>query len=332
MKPLFEKANITIRFKFLIIIFFLSPFSIQSLAQSIDNLATVRSIPNKSYIRLNYENDLFISKDYYYTQGFCFEWVASKFKKNPFSRIFVNYNAGNSQYGLALESNAYTPTDIKQKTIRYNDRPYASVLLLKSFCISVDSSKSKRVISSIVIGFLGPAALGEEIQSSVHRLLNNNEPQGWKNQIRNDVIINYDLGFDIPILKYKYFSMLSNSKLRIGNYNDKISTGFSFVLGRINDPFSINNNNDNHYKLYIYNQTIVNAIAYDASMSGGMFNRNSPYTLSFNEINNFTLQDNYGIIFLSGKWHFEIFKSYLTREFKKGTHHRWAGVKVGLLF
>jgi hypothetical protein len=41
-----------------------------------------------------------------------------------------------------------------------------------------------------LLGVVGPAAFGEEIQKAVHELVNSPEPMGWENQLGNELLLN----------------------------------------------------------------------------------------------------------------------------------------------
>src|SRR6218665_2283001 len=81
-------------------------------AQVIDNNAGFRMVNADHYVRLHFDNDYFSKSDAYYTQGVNIEWVTPALKKNPVNRILFLPRQGMHQYGLALEHNAYTPTNI----------------------------------------------------------------------------------------------------------------------------------------------------------------------------------------------------------------------------
>ena len=87
-----------------------------------------------------------------------------------------------------------------------------------------------------------------------------------------------------------------------------------------------------NFQIYLYNQPLVGLIGYDATMQGGLFNKSSPYTLKYNEINQITFQDNFGIVASFWNIYFEYYHTYLTKEFKNGRDHRWGGIKIGIAF
>ncbi len=52
------------------------------------------------------------------------------------------------------------------------------------------------IASSFNFGVLGSLAIGYEIQSGIHVAINGTEPAGWKHQIENTPVINYEVGLE----------------------------------------------------------------------------------------------------------------------------------------
>ena len=130
-------------------------------AQIIDPAATFKTIHNKSYFRLYYDNDYFTKTDYYYSQGVTIEYVHQALKKLPVSKILLHPAASNVQYGIAYHIFAYTPTSIGSNEILYGDRPFAAAMSLQFFAVASDSLLRRRIASAVSIGIIGPAAQGE---------------------------------------------------------------------------------------------------------------------------------------------------------------------------
>ena len=80
----------------------------------------------------------------------------------------------------------------------------------------------------------------------------------------------------------------------------------------------------------MYGQSRVNFIGYDATMQGGLFNRTSPYTIAASDVSRITFQADAGIIVNFKKLYLSYTQSFLTKEFRTGTYHRWGGISVGV--
>jgi hypothetical protein len=300
------------------------------MAQKIDNTIAFRDIKSDSYFRFNYENDYFGSTDKNYTQGYNLELVLPIFKKNPVNNLFLNFKDSNSKYGLSIEHIGYTPNKYELSEIQYDDRPFASAIMLKSFMISTDTIHKSRFTSSLNIGIIGPGAFGEEMQVGIHQATGNIIPKGWHNQIKNDAVINYEMGYEKQIIKYKkLFTLQTNANLKVGTLFTNASIGLNSTIGLITDAFS---NSKNKFNLYFYTQPIVSVIGYDATLQGGLFNKKSTYTIQSKAIERFTAQYNYGFILKTRTLFFEYSRSAITKEYSFGNSAKWGGIRIGFTF
>jgi lipid A 3-O-deacylase len=308
-----------------------------SSAQRSDPAAAFRTITNdKGYFRFHYDNDFFAKAktDYYYTQGYSFEVGSPVFRKNPLSKLLLRLKGSEPTYGLAFEHFGFTPTSIRSNEILVGDRPFAGVILLKSLATSVDQVHKQRLSSVLSTGMIGPAAFAGRMQSTIHRWSGDVDPQGWQYQIKNDVAINYELSHERQLLEVPHIvSLHSNAQLRLGTLSDKAQAGFTLTLGKFDSPLTPSKHSTDHnFQLYLYSQSLGAVVGYDATIQGGLFNRNSPYTLKASELNRFTFQNNYGIVLSFWKIYAEYYRTYLSREFKTGREHSWGGVKLGVAF
>jgi len=296
-------------------------------------VSTFRNIDRKSYFRLYYDNDYFTKTDEYYSQGVGFEYLHHSLKRFFLSKLLLKIRESVPQYGISMNHMAYTPTSIRSDAILYGDRPFAACISFKTFLISADSIKKKRVSSAISVGMIGSAAFGEEIQTSIHRWLKNVLPKGWQNQVQNDVILNYQLNFEKKLVSARDIFLLNvAAEARAGTLNDKLAGGFNFMTGHFNDPYQRGTINKKRLQYYIFGQGRLNFIGYDATMQGGLFNRRSPYTISAGDISRVTFQADAGIVVNFKKLFLSYTQSWLSKEFHAGHYHRWGGISLGCSF
>lgn len=315
---------------FSFVIFLLIP-SILS-AQKIDNLASFRDIKSDSYFRFNYDNDYFSGTDENYTQGYSLELVAPFLEKNPANYLFLTPENSEVKYGLAIEHIGFTAPDIGSPEIQFGDRPFAAAIMLKSFAITTDTLAKSRLTSALNLGLIGPGAFGKEMQVGIHKMTGNTIPQGWRNQVQNDVVLNYEIAYEKQlIIAGDYLSLQSNSTARVGTLFTNASFGFNTNIGLINSAFSANNRKSK-FQFYGYSQFQGNIIGYDATLQGGVFNKDSPYTIPSEEITRLTGQFNYGLILKTRTLYFEYSRTVLTREFDTGSSTKWGGIRIGFTF
>src|SRR5882672_6650229 len=195
-------------------------FALGAYAQHISNTALYRNISSPNYFRINYENDYFSGTDIYYTQGINLEYVSPAVGKLWSSKLLVHSASRENKFGIALEHEGFTPTSISHPEILYGDRPFAACLFLKIFSMVNDAGRRERISSALSAGVIGPAAGGKEMQEAIHRWLNDKQPQGWQNQIRNDLILNYQVEYDRGLLaRSNYFSLSTKAGARAGTFS-----------------------------------------------------------------------------------------------------------------
>ncbi|WP_121665701.1 lipid A deacylase LpxR family protein [Mesonia aquimarina] len=302
-------------------------------AQKIDNIASYRSLQSDAYFRLHYDNDYFTAQDQNYTQGYAFELVLPVLAKNPVNYLFFDLaEDSKKQYGLALEHIGFTPEDYGSPEIQFGDRPFAAAIYLKSFTIETNTEKSFRFSSSISLGVIGPAAFGEEMQTNIHEATGNTIPIGWRNQIENDLVLNYEVSFEKKLYSLKNnFLINSSSSVQIGSLFTNANLGLQTQIGLFDSPFT-SVKKKNKFQIYFYTQALVNAIVYDATLQGGLFTSDSPYVIESSAVSRLVGEVNYGIVMKTGRFYLEYTRTHLTKEFKTGSEAKWGGLRVGFRF
>ena len=305
-------------------------YSSSTKAQLIDNSSTFRNINSSSYFRFHYDNDFFTKTDQYYTQGITFDFVSPGIKHFFLSKLLWKPYSGSPQYGVTVNLFGYTPTSIASDNILYGDRPFDANISLKTFLIQADETNKQQVSTALSIGVMGPWALGYEIQHGIHKWLKNPLPHGWQYQIKNDVIINYQLNYEKQLLSTgNNFLLNTTAEARLGTLNDRLGGGFNFMAGRFNKRFLPIAGSKRKAEYYFYAQSRANVVGYDASLQGGLFNRSSPYIISAADVSRVTFQADAGVIVNFKKLYLSYTQSFLTKEFRTGKYHRWGGISMG---
>ena len=299
-------------------------------SQLTNNSTTFRNVQEKKYFRFHYDNDYFTKTDEYYSQGITLEYVHPSVKNFLPAKLLWKPRKSALQYGITFNLFGYTPTSILSDEILFGDRPFNATITLKTFLIAADSVNRQQVSTAFSLGIMGPAALGNEIQTNIHRWTKNPIPHGWQHQIQNDIIINYQLNYEKQLLAAgKHLLLNTTAEARIGTLNNKLSAGFNFMTGRFNKRFLPAAKNKRKTEYYFYGQSRMNLIGYDASMQGGLFNRKNPYIISAGNISRFTFQADAGIIVNFKKLFLSYTQSFHTKEFRTGHYHRWGGISMG---
>lgn len=315
---------------FLLIIILLLP--VWGISQAMDNSFVFRNISSDKYFRINYENDFFTASDRDYTQGILIEKVHPAFTRFPLMKLLWHPSNSVIKYGLAIEHNAYTPNEIDRYAIQYGDRPYAGVLLFKTFLIAENFTKHLRTSVSLSTGIIGPAAGGEQMQRTIHHWINYTQPQGWHNQIQNDLVLNYQVNAEKELFQFEnHFSLSAIASARLGTLSDKLAGGFTAMLGSFRSPFHTPQSKRS-FQWYLYGQLAANAVAYDASLQGGLFKRSSVYTIPATSVSRWTLQNKFGIVLVFHAFCLEYYHTGTTQEFSSSIYHRTGGLQIGFGF
>lgn len=233
-----------------------------------------------SEIGLKTDNDLYTSSRYdmYYTNGLelYYRFVAKNSNITVAKRITE----------LKLGQYIYTPRYIDSPNKALVDRPYAGYLF-GEFGKNVYYKSQSVLKIDVQLGFVGPNAFGEEVQTSLHSLVGYKKVLGWENQIHNTVAIQSHLLYS----KKLFNSMISDaidfhwrSEANLGTVLTGASTGFVSRIG-IKKLVPINDSNlygaaagSNKSEFYFYIAPSINYQLHDATIQGSLFNDNSPIT------------------------------------------------------
>ncbi|RME32867.1 MAG: lipid A deacylase LpxR family protein [Gammaproteobacteria bacterium] len=144
-----------------------------------------------------FENDLFADRDENYTNGLQLGWVSgdlSAYRDDPrlpdWSRPLIEHlpfihDCGlQRSVALALGQKIFTPRDISRRDLIRDDRPYAGWLYGSAAFHNKNIDRLDTV--ELQLGVVGPAALGEQAQNTVHRLRGIPTARGWSNQLHNE--------------------------------------------------------------------------------------------------------------------------------------------------
>lgn len=145
---------------------------------------------NRRYVSVTLENDLFgRGTDQNYTNGFRIGWFEPGRKPPGITEQledvlpFLDVNETTS-VAFSLGQNLYTPDDIESPVQDPDDRPWAAFLYGSMGMATVSESYLDEY--EITLGVVGPAALGEPAQRTIHGIIDAPKPRGWDNQLKNE--------------------------------------------------------------------------------------------------------------------------------------------------
>lgn len=138
------------------------------------------------------ENDMFGGSDRYYTNGFQFAYRSgSADLPGPLEwlnqRLDWLMGPGNLRWGWAAGQSLFTPEDTETTQPDPRDRPYAGYLY-GALSLSRTSELTSNLFE-LQLGVVGPSALGEFVQNNYHDLINIDQTNGWKTQLKDEPAI-----------------------------------------------------------------------------------------------------------------------------------------------
>lgn len=202
---------------------------------------------------LTYENDMYFDTDRYYTNGIQFSVKRAKDTRGPLAMAWTGRLCAwlgcedarlltiDSHFGQLM----YTPGDITQRAPQPLDRPWAGLLYFEQAYAFLSADRRTLTTLSAHIGVTGRAALAEQSQKLVHKILDKPTPQGWDNQIGGALALmataerraalealSLQLGRAVRLNTAGYW------KVAVGNIMSYAAAGVALVVGKDLPPVS----------------------------------------------------------------------------------------------
>lgn len=197
-----------------------------------------------AYWSVQFENDFFAnSGDRYYTHG---TQISRLVMNEPpgwlrrTAQLFPAYQSDNIVNGVnyTFGQTIFTPDDTKSTTPAENDRPYAGYLYGSAALLSRVSHNDISDIGNLLeftIGIVGPWSLAREAQTSFHDLIGIDSPQGWDNQLHNELGlgVSYSRFWRMikPVSNGLEFGITPHLTAALGNVYTYAAAGSMFRLG-----------------------------------------------------------------------------------------------------
>jgi hypothetical protein len=133
-----------------------------------------------------WENDYYGGTDQGYSNGLELSYISREERGRGLARLLLRAKEDDTvRFGVAAGQETFTPHDTDASAPLPDDRPYAGWLYLEASSI-VERAGGPADIFSVAAGVVGPSALAEDFQRSVHRLIRDDDVLGWDNQLRNE--------------------------------------------------------------------------------------------------------------------------------------------------
>lgn len=301
----------------------------RAIGQEADHTSTYHNITSEGYIRLQVDNDYFTGSDEQYTEGLTLEVAAPWLKNDLLSGLLLHPRFNNVRYGVGIEQAGYTPMSLYGPQPAYGERPFAGVLMAKAFMIADDPGECQRYAATFYAGVLGPAAQAGDIQDGAHVLINNGVPHGWKYQVQNDLILNYDVRYEQQVLySGNYMIASAEATAAIGTLKDKVGGGINVIAGIFESPYTSEHTGRKRFQVYGYTNPHLDVVLYDATLQGGVFSNNSPYTMGAAAITRVVLTNRAGVAIQANGWRLELNECYSTGQYLHAPSHLYGSIQI----
>ena len=290
-----------------------------------------------------FDNDATFRVDYYYTQGLGATHYNPVFRKSVVNKVLMKVASKNAEsfYGLAYKYDGFTPTNIRDPAIRIGDRPYAAYMYFSQIAGTTDQSRQMRFASSLDVGMIGPVAGAGRFQRVIHEYLDHGIPRGWKYQIKNDLVLNYNLNYQKGLIHTASLELIGEAEASVGTLYTRASAGALLRVGWLNNYFSdlgISNRASRqsaglrNFQLFAFARSQGRLVGYNATMQGGVLNNKNVYTLPASAISRTVLESQTGLVCLIKGLRLESAVSFISPEFRGSRSHKWMHFNVGFAF
>ncbi|MFC4167083.1 lipid A deacylase LpxR family protein [Teichococcus aestuarii] len=224
-----------------------SPTLLLLLAMGASGPAMAQGIPGdqapppdpKGTLNFALENDMFGGSDRYYTNGFQFAWRSpSADLPGPLDwlndRLGWLMGPGTLRWGLAFGQSIYTPKDTERVAPDPRDRPYAAYLYGAASLSRISEYTAN--LFELQLGVVGPSALGEFVQNNYHDIINIDQTNGWRSQLKDEPAITalYERKWRMPLGQVGGIDVeaIPSATISLGNVQTYAAAGGVLRLGQ----------------------------------------------------------------------------------------------------
>lgn len=177
------------------------------------------------FFKLN--NDYFTGTDQYYTHGATFGVLMDKPNVKREGTLSV-----------ALSQDIFTPSTISVRDLQVNDHPYAGLMKLQIDRTFYNSMRGIKLRHYLDAGVMGPRSQAEAVQKWFHKLIGDELPQGWHNQVKTRIIFNYGLSVEKRLLNVSdHFELISGAGLFAGTLENGVDLSMRMRWGKLTEYF-----------------------------------------------------------------------------------------------
>lgn len=297
------------------------------------NIVYSQEIRPKVIAEVGVDNDIVFLIDRYYSSGVELTIYSDFIKKSPINYILLPHGGDEiNYYSLSIIHRMYTPERTLTPRVVYDDHPYATYFLIGNGKTTFNLGKRVKRTSRLEIGIIGPAAGGETIQNKLHDNISiAQHSEGWHNQVKNDICIQYSASIEKGLLNYPAFEANCFIGATVGVPHTEAQVGGYARVGIFDDYFrGIGIDISPDFQMWAFVSGSFYLVNYNATLQGGTYNQNNVHTI--NPINNTLIQGRIGGVIQYKRISAEYGMIVRSPEFSTAFWHRWAHLVVAVAF
>jgi lipid A 3-O-deacylase len=300
--------------------------------------AQVKTYQNEAGIQSDNDGFLAQKSDRYYTAGnFGYYRHALKIADTAKSKL------ANKILGFELGQKIFNPQTGAIPDRIFIDRPFAGYLYLGTNLNLLYKNESNLKLQAR-IGMVGQHAFGEEIQDVIHDVIGFYHPTGWQYQVRDAFQLNLSAEYNRLLTRDNHIDLSLTSHADLGTGITGAGAGFLVRLGKFNQLFnsaattstvSANANlkpfHDSEF--FFYYKPVLNVVVYDATIQGGLFEKQAGPDEVLRWPNLFLFTQQVGGSYVKNRWVLDasvVFESRETEQMSRTNHwgHQWGALSA----
>lgn len=280
---------------------------------------------------LDWENDIFLNSDYYFTNGAALTVINSKLAISFIDRILrspLSYT--NKRYSLEIRQNMYTPEKMYEPGIQYGDRPFAGYLTVTYN--SETYSNRKRMVTALTVGTVGRFSGAGFTQNFIHSFNNMQQSEGWVYQIKDTPVINIKYQFENNFINTTFLYVGYKVRAQVGTLNTDAYAQTSLKLGVLASGYDMPEKSDG-FQAYIYTGFGTKISVYNATLQGGVIGRQpNHYYIREIDRNAVVLDVTFGFVATYKNMYLKTGFTFISPEFVDAKPHGWGAITVAYTF
>ena len=230
------------------------------------------------YYAARHDNDMWnvpIGSDRYYSSGlFGSRTVVEQPTAHLFSDALLQRGRFREIRGWQVTQRIYTPAVLTEERLQPDDRPFAAFATLTRQRGIASPGGGFIVRSDWQFGILGKYAAGELVQNTWHRMIPfAEEVMGWQHQVKPDLVINYNPSLRLRILGGSKMRAYFGTAVRLGTLFTDIQPDVRVEVEPLGPTQQV--------ALVVFGELRGRFTAYDATLRGGLLNRDARYRNRF---------------------------------------------------